>query len=534
MKNNRPTRRISLLFARYYLAFTLVLIALFFGFYHLWDRLYVDLLHIPDPDALFQSREFRNGEYADIDTRRYLGPSGGFAVLDAQGQLLYVSTSRIPAIQTPDELLCVADFDAGDTVSAVPFEAQDGQQCWIVIRDLMLEDDLTQTEVMILDEDLRVLDGTSLIPGKIDYTQRELELLTNRWSSQYTLYRKSAQDSSGAPVTVLILLSSYSDADFQAAFDKAGRLWLLTIPLYCGVTLLFIVLLNRHFRRPLTQLGDAIRRLGAGEPVSAAACGGPEEIQELGRSFDAMARQLAESQAETRRLEEQRIKMLTDLSHDLKTPITVISGYISAVRDGKVSEEDLPQYLEIIGKKADALTELINSFYEYSKTEHPDFRLEPVETDLCEFLREYLAKRYDEINLAGFALRISIPEKMILCAIDQPMMTRALNNIIYNAMQYNALGTVMGIKIVETEERNKPNTIAIRLADNGVGIAPERRARIFEPFVTGTDSRSSEGSGLGLAITKKIIEAHGGTITLLDKPSPGFSTEFEILLPAVL
>ena len=88
MKNNRPTRRISLLFARYYLAFTLVLIALFFGFYHLWDRLYVDLLHIPDPDALFQSREFRSGEYADIDTRRYLGPSGGFAVLDAQGQPL--------------------------------------------------------------------------------------------------------------------------------------------------------------------------------------------------------------------------------------------------------------------------------------------------------------------------------------------------------------------------------------------------------------------------------------------------------------
>ena len=72
------------------------------------------------------------------------------------------------------------------------------------------------------------------------------------------------------------------------------------------------------------------------------------------------------------------------------------------------------------------------------------------------------------------------------------------------------------------------------MADNGVGIAPERRARICEPFVTGTDSRGSEGSGLGLAITKKIIEAHGGMITLLDKPSPGFSTEFEILLPAVL
>lgn len=526
MKNNRPTRRISLLFARYYLAFTLVLIALFFGFYHLWDRLYVDLLHIPDPDALFQSREFRNGEYADIDTRRYLGPSGGFAVLDVQGQPLYVSTSRIPAIQTPDELLCVADFDAGDTVSAVPFEAQDGQQCWIVIRDLMLEDGLTQTEVMILDEDLRVLDGTSLIPGKTGYTQRELELLTNRWSSQYTLYRKSAQDSSGAPVTVLLLLSSYSDADFQAAFDKAGRLWLLTIPLYCGVTLLFIVLLNRHFRRPLTRLGDAIRRLGAGEPVSAAACGGPEEIQELGRSFDAMARQLAESQAETRRLEEQRIKMLTDLSHDLKTPITVISGYISAVRDGKVSEEDLPQYLEIIGKKADALTELINSFYEYSKTEHPDFRLEPVETDLCEFLREYLADKFNEIDLAGFSLEVDIPETLRLpCRLDPFQMRRALDNILGNSLRHNRLGTRIRVSLIQTG-----SAVLLRLADNGNGIPEALRKDLFTPFTVGDQSRSKGGSGLGLAISRKIIEAHGWTLRLSPETGAG-GTVFEILIP---
>ncbi len=239
-------------------------------------------------------------------------------------------------------------------------------------------------------------------------------------------------------------------------------------------------------------------------------------------------------EAERRRLDADKQKLLTDISHDLKTPITVICGYTRAIADGKVPQDKLAVYLQLIDDKAEELNDLLNSFYEYNKVNHPEFRVQPVVADVCEFLREYLAKRYDEINLAGFALRISIPEKMILCAIDQPMMTRALNNIIYNAMQYNALGTVMGIKIVETEERNKPNTIAIRLADNGVGIAPERRARIFEPFVTGTDSRSSEGSGLGLAITKKIIEAHGGTITLLDKPSPGFSTEFEILLPAVL
>ena len=379
---------------------------------------------------------------------------------------------------------------------------------------------------LILDEDLRVLDGTSLIPGKTDYTQRELELLTNRWSSQYTLYRKSAQDSSGAPVTVLILLPSYSDADFQAAFDKAGRLWLLTIPLYCGVTLLFIVLLNRHFRRPLTRLGDAIRRLGAGEPVSAAACGGPEEIQELGRSFDAMARQLAESQAETRRLEEQRIKMLTDLSHDLKTPITVISGYISAVRDGKVSEEDLPQYLEIIGKKADALTELINSFYEYSKTEHPDFRLELVETDLCEFLREYLADKFNEIDLAGFSLEVDIPETLRLpCRLDPFQMRRALDNILGNSLRHNRLGTRIRVSLIQTG-----SAVLLRLADNGNGIPEALRKDLFTPFTVGDQSRSKGGSGLGLAISLKIIEAHGWTLRLSPETGAG-GTVFEILIP---
>ena len=123
---------------------------------------------------------------------------------------------------------------------------------------------------------------------------------------------------------------------------------------------------------------------------------------------------------------------------------------------------------------------------------------------------------------------------MILCAVDAPMLTRALNNILYNAMKYNALGTIMGVKVIKEEERHKPDTVAIRLADNGIGIEPERRSRIFEPFVTGADSRNTEGSGLGLSITKKIIEAHGGTVELLDKPSPGFSTEFEIILPAVM
>ena len=526
MKRIRPAKRLSLLFARYYLAFTLALLAIFFGFYHIWDRYCSELLNTPDPDALLHSAAFESGAYSDVDIRKYLGSSGGFAVMDSRGETLYASTGRIPAVRTPEQLLCIPEYSSGEMISAIPFQARDGQQCWIVTRDRLQNSGNIRTEVMVLDQDLQVLDGSSLIPGKTGYTRQELDLMTNSWSEQYALYRQQAQDSSGAPVTVLFLFPGYSETEYQAAFDKAGRLWLLTIPLYCGVTLLFIALLNRHFRRPLTRLGDAIRRLGAGEPISAGACGGPAEIQELGRSFDSMARKLAESQAETRRLEQQRIKMLTDISHDLKTPITVISGYIGAIRDGKVSEEELPQYLEIIGKKTDSLTELINSFYEYSRTEHPDFRLEPTETDLCEFLREYLADKFNEIDLAGFSLEVDIPETLRLpCWLDPFQMRRALDNILGNSLRHNRLGTRLRVSVTR-----HGSAVLLRLADNGTGIPEELRRDLFTPFTVGDQSRSKGGSGLGLAISWKIIEAHGWTLRLAPDTGPN-GTVFEIIIP---
>ena len=293
----------------------------------------------------------------------------------------------------------------------------------------------------------------------MQYTAREYSILTGSFPEDAELLRHTMPD---GRILVAAAKKWHAD-DYTTVSRRANMIYWVLLPVSLLLITFFILFLNKRVKNPLIQLSAAINRMAAGGAADAhvGMVNGPYEMQAIARNFDCMADQLAESEAERRRLDADKQKLLTDISHDLKTPITVIDD------------------------KAEELNDLLNSFYEYNKVNHPEFRVQPVVADVCEFLREYLAKRYDEINLAGFALRISIPEKMILCAIDQPMMTRALNNIIYNAMQYNALGTVMGIKIVETEERNKPNTIAIRLEDNGVGIAPERRARIFEPFVTG-------------------------------------------------
>ena len=169
---------------------------------------------------------------------------------------------------------------------------------------------------------------------------------------------------------------------------------------------------------------------------------------------------------------------------------------------------------------------MVNAFHEYSKVEHPEFILRQARTDLGEFLREYLAGKYDEIDLAGFTLEVSIPERPVPCELDEMQFRRVLDNLLSNALRHNRLGTVLFFDLEVAEGK-----AVLRVADNGAGIPPERAKYIFEPFVVGSDSRSGKGSGLGLAITRRIVEKHGGTIELNPRPTFGRSTEFILRLP---
>src|SRR5699024_9876278 len=141
-------------------------------------------------------------------------------------------------------------------------------------------------------------------------------------------------------------------------------------------------------------------------------------------------------------------------------------------------------------------------------------------------LRAWLAARYDEIDLAGFSLEPAIPEAPAYCMVDELQLRRALDNLLTNALRHNRLGTLL---FVEAEPG--PQKVTVRIADNGEGIPLERRKTIFEPFVTGSDARTGAGSGLGLAITRRILEKHGGSIRLNEKPAPGRATEFVLTLP---
>ena len=282
--------------------------------------------------------------------------------------------------------------------------------------------------------------------------------------------------------------------------------------------------LRKKITRPLNLLCDTINHYEIGAETRAD-YHGPREFQDIFFSFSVMAERLKRSEEERAKLGENRRQMLAGIAHDLKTPITVVQGYAKALRDGVVPPEERDGYLEIIDRKATALNELINAFYDYSKTEYPGYRLSLERTDVCNYLRDYVAGRYAELEKSGFRIETGIPEVHAACMLDRLQFRRVLENIVNNSVRYNNPGVTLYFRLHIRE-----NSAAILLGDDGVGIPPEVGSRIFEPFVVGEESRSRQGSGLGLSVARRIVELHGGTVGLLT-PDPPLKTVFEIVLP---
>lgn len=220
-----------------------------------------------------------------------------------------------------------------------------------------------------------------------------------------------------------------------------------------------------------------------------------------------------EKKQEELRLQYERARnlMLSDIAHDLRTPITTIAGYSKALNDGMVtSDEKRREYLEAIENKSERMSDLINLLFEYVRLESDNFSLRKTELDLTELLRENAALLYADIEEKGMDFEIDIPEEPCMASVDRLQFSRVITNLINNALKHNEAGTQV---VLQMQKRD--GEIEISLSDNGTLISPLIADHIFEPFVVADASRESKGgSGLGLSIAKKIVEMHGGSIHL--------------------
>ena len=184
----------------------------------------------------------------------------------------------------------------------------------------------------------------------------------------------------------------------------------------------------------------------------------PEETETAGaqenalKDADQLEEKLVEAEEKQQALRNQKQQMLSGISHDLKTPITVIRGYVDAIRDGLVPPEDRDRYLAIIEDRVDTMTNLISSLSDFSMLEHPDFAYTVTEGNLAEYLREYIAGRYQELNIQGYSMEADIPEENIRTAFDHHQLNRVWENIISNSVKYTPKGTTLFVRLMKSAD----------------------------------------------------------------------------------
>ena len=211
--------------------------------------------------------------------------------------------------------------------------------------------------------------------------------------------------------------------------------------------------------------------------------------------------------------ERARNLMLSDIAHDLRTPITTIGGYAKALNDGLVtSDEKRTEYLEAIQNKSERMNDLITLLFDYVRLDSENFSLRIERTDITELLRENAAFLYADVEEKKMEFEIDIPEEKIEISIDKLQISRVVTNLINNALKHNKSGTTIRLQM----NRIDAERFQILVSDNGTMIPPLTAEHIFEPFFMADESRDSKGgSGLGLSIAKKIVEMHGWNIELL-------------------
>ncbi|MGL4571066.1 MAG: sensor histidine kinase [Clostridium sp.] len=224
--------------------------------------------------------------------------------------------------------------------------------------------------------------------------------------------------------------------------------------------------------------------------------------------------------------EEKMRKMLSNISHDIKTPLTVILGYAEMMREGNnLSEEDKKELLNLIKNKGEEVVNIINKFFNLSKLESGDNNIEIAKVNVSEICRKSILEYYDMLNSNEIEVIIDVPEKDIFFYTDEINLSRILSNLISNSFKYGYEGKVIGLEL-----REDIDNITIEVWDKGKGIDEVEKEKIFDRLYTLEDSRSKEftGSGLGLTITKKLCEGIGGRIEV--NSIPYSKTSFKVII----
>ena len=317
----------------------------------------------------------------------------------------------------------------------------------------------------------------------------------------------------------------------------ALMLAVLTLFAGCGILILSMsFFFGSILAGPVRRLRKAMLRVGSGDLEARIDVQSRDEIGELAESFRVMVAKLRDSYEKLNRanehlkkLDELKSKFMSAASHELKTPLTSLKGYLEMVLNGEAGfiNDEQKEYLGYVKESTDRLYRLVKELLNISKIESGQAKMERTLTDLRELVRKEALLFIPQAQEKNTEISDDIAPDLNSVYCDPDKIREVLDNLISNAVKYTP---VCGK--IRVFSRNHADGVEIGVEDNGIGIRPEDQQRIFEPFQrieNGTEGDGEESTGLGLTLVKKIVEAHGGRIGV--RSEAGRGTSFTIILP---
>lgn len=363
--------------------------------------------------------------------------------------------------------------------------------------------------IEVLDSKLTVIDQYNS-SHNIGYTypQSIFNRLALNYSEGYELHYSTEKDT-----ITLIFNNNYSEAK-EIKFFKRLYIYLLLFFIISVLLVLIIYakLTSKTLVRPIRKILEGVTTISDGDYRTKIDYKSRNELGYLIESINQMSEKIQHEIDLREKSEDNRRKLILDISHDLKTPLTNILGYSETLHHAKELEKDLKnEYLDIIISNSKKANNLIQDLFELSHMENSNSDIPLANRDFSEFIREILVGYIPELDDNNIDYDFDIPDREINVKMDSQKLERAINNIINNSIKYREKNMSLKLKLEDTN-----NKAILTIEDSGIGIPYEFAESIFDPFVRTDNSRNSKtgGTGLGLAISKSIIKIHGGSIKL--------------------
>jgi signal transduction histidine kinase len=362
-----------------------------------------------------------------------------------------------------------------------------------------------------------------------ELADRMLNLPTNLLTDGQDITLVNSADKDGQSYYLLMSLpkAAMTQGEVYVIIRSTKSLLSLIMPLLLSfsipyfLSLWFFSSMNRRIRR----LNARLNRVNINREGMELEDKSKDEIGQLTRHYNSMTRRIWIQITEIQQFENKRKLLLSNLSHDLRTPLTMILGYAETIRTGHYQDEqELQAGAKIILQRSRYMDRLLDQMLDVSRLDADDLEINLSTCNLSELIRKIAAEYFLILDDQGYSFEVDISEDELYVNIDAALIERAIRNLLDNAIRYGKDGNFLGIELVEDEQ-----SVRIMVKDKGKGVTLEEQERIFERFYRVDSGRKGEGLGIGLSIVKDIIESHQGSVQMTSIPY--VETVFQVRLP---